>query len=61
MSGKKYLKYKVTYQTPTTTTEDKIEVTASTLNAGFRRAVDFALKGLPKGWEIVSIEFWEMY
>lgn len=62
MSGKRYLIYKATYTTLTgASSEEKIEVTASTINAGFRRATDLALKRIPKGWEIVSIEFWEAY
>ena len=35
-------------------------VTARSINTGFAKAIRQATQGLPKGWELTKIEFWEV-
>ncbi len=51
----KRIQYRVTYAHGG---EGIINVHARSINSGFLKAARIALRGLPEGWEISSLEFW---
>jgi len=57
----KRITYLATYQVANgDTNTDKISVYARSINSGFLKATRLALRELPKDWEIVSVQFWDV-
>lgn len=57
----KTIVYTAVYQSPKTgAIVDRVEVYARDINAGFAKASRYALSGMPKGWEMVSLTFTEV-
>lgn len=55
------IEYRATYkQANGDPSKDVFAVFALNINSGFVKATRLALKGLPKGWELLVVEFWQV-
>jgi len=54
----RHLQYRVVWQGSSGSVESFEQVYARNINSGFRKAAAQAVRGLPKGAEVCSVEFW---
>lgn len=56
----KLIEYRASYNTGDGSSTDIVKVRARSINAGWSRAARLALQGLPSGWELITLEFWQV-